>query len=98
MFAVIKEVKKYPTKPTNKETVWKLEFLTQEIKSIDTITGWIGSGNTMQQVSLAFETFKQASKYAADNSIEYLVQRLSSGGNIEQSKKSYLDIYRKKGG
>lgn len=94
MLAIIKELKKFPTQPTNKETVWVLEFVSKP-KNTESLMGWICSNDTMQQVKLTFENFKQAVKYAKDNDIEYSLQSLGGGGNVSKSMKTYLDVYQK---
>lgn len=95
MDAIIKEVKKYPTKPTNKETYWVLEFSPQGSKSTDSLMGWIGSDDTTHHIKLEFKSCKKAEEYAKKMEYSYLVDSLSSNCKAKQSKKSYLDIYRK---
>lgn len=95
MDAIIKEVKKYPTQPTNRETYWVLQFLSQSSKSTDSLMGWIGSNDTTHHIKLEFKTCKKAQEYAKKKDYSYLVAPLSFDCQIKQSKKSYLDIYRK---
>lgn len=95
MDAIIKEVKKYPTRPTNQETLWVLEFSSQGSKNTDSLMGWIGSKDTTHNIKLEFKSCKKAEEYAKKEGYSYLVDPLPSYCKLKQSKKSYLDIYRK---
>ena len=52
---------------------WVLEFVPAEAKTPDPLMGWAGSGDTRQQVVLAFATATDAEAYAARNGIEVRV-------------------------
>jgi hypothetical protein len=52
---------------------WVLEFVPTEAKKPDPLTGWAGSGNTPEQVSLKFPTQDAAKAYADREGIEYTV-------------------------
>ncbi len=43
---------------------WVLEFEPQEAKRHDPLTGWTGSGDTRQQISLVFPSCAAAADYA----------------------------------
>lgn len=43
---------------------WILEFEPAEAKRADPLTGWAGSGDTLQQVRLEFPTCEAAQAYA----------------------------------
>ena len=43
---------------------WILEFEPREAKRPDPLTGWAGSGDTLEQVKLSFATVDAATAYA----------------------------------
>ena len=43
---------------------WMLEFVPAEAKRADPLTGWAGSGDTQEQVRLAFPDLAAAQAYA----------------------------------
>lgn len=45
-------------------STWVLEFVPQEPKVADPLTGWAGSGDTRRQVRLTFPTQNAAQAYA----------------------------------
>ncbi len=49
---------------------WLLEFLPAEAKKPDPLMGWAGSGDTQQQVQLAFASQQEAQAYADRYGIE----------------------------
>lgn len=52
---------------------WILEYDAAEAKLADPLTGWAGSGDTRQQLTLRFPTCEAAKAYASKNSIDYVV-------------------------
>lgn len=52
---------------------WVLEHEPLEAKQADPLTGWAGSGDTLQQVRLNFPTLEAAKAYAEREAIEYRV-------------------------
>ena len=52
---------------------WILEFVTAEAKKPDPLMGWAGSGDTRQQVKLAFDSLDEAQAYAEKYGIEVRV-------------------------
>jgi len=52
---------------------WILEFVPEEAKLPDPLMGWAGSGDTKQQVQLAFASESEAQAYAARYGIEVRV-------------------------
>ncbi|WP_031308545.1 ETC complex I subunit [Sphingobium sp. C100] len=50
---------------------WVLEFAQAEAKTPDPLTGWAGSGDTLQQVKLNFPSPEAAIAYADKNGIAY---------------------------
>lgn len=48
---------------------WILEFEPAEAQRADPLMGWTGSGDTRQQVVLAFASAEEAQAYAARNGI-----------------------------
>jgi hypothetical protein len=54
---------------------WLLEFINETPREIDPLTGWTGSRDMQAQVTLRFETQKEAEEYARDRGIEYTVLR-----------------------
>ena len=53
---------------------WVLEFAPGEKQQLDPLMGWAGSGDTLGQVHLHFETREQAIAYAEANGIAYEVE------------------------
>jgi len=68
-----------------------LEFAVAERQQTDPLMGWVGSGDTQNQVRLRFDTREQAIAYAEANGLAY---------DIEEPKpdrikpKSYADNFR----
>lgn len=54
-------------------STWLLEFDSTESKRHDPLMGWAGSGNTQEQVKLAFPTEAAARAYADRYGIDYHV-------------------------
>jgi hypothetical protein len=52
---------------------WILEYEPQLAKPIDSLMGWTGSANTLEQVRLEFDTKELAVLFADRNAIEYAV-------------------------
>ena len=52
---------------------WVLEFEPAEAKRPDPLTGWAGSGDTRDQVSLSFSTCEAATAYAERKGLAYTV-------------------------
>ena len=52
---------------------WRLEFAPGEAKRPDPLTGWAGSGDTREQVQLAFPTSDAAVAYAEGKGYDYTV-------------------------
>lgn len=50
---------------------WILEYEAAEAKSADPLTGWAGSGDTKQQLTLRFPSCDAAKAYAEKNGIAY---------------------------
>jgi hypothetical protein len=54
-------------------STWMLEFAPTEAKKPDPLTGWAGSGDTLEQVKLGFPTEAAARAYADRYGIDYHV-------------------------
>ena len=52
---------------------WVLDFAPGEAQRPDPLTGWAGSGDTREQVSLVFPTLDAAKDYARANGLSYHV-------------------------
>ncbi|GAA0736004.1 ETC complex I subunit [Sphingomonas japonica] len=52
---------------------WVLEFEPSEAKRADPLTGWAGSGDTRNQVKLAFPTLDAAKAYAEREGVAFHV-------------------------
>lgn len=52
---------------------WLLEFEPGEAKQPDPLTGWAGSGDVREQVTLAFPTSAAAVAYAVAKGFDYTV-------------------------
>ncbi|SET54166.1 ETC complex I subunit [Oceanicella actignis] len=53
---------------------WVLEFAPSEPKRPDPLMGWTGSGDTLGQVRLTFDTREAAVEYAERHGLEYQVE------------------------
>lgn len=54
-------------------STWLLEFACSEAKKPDPLTGWAGSGDTLEQVKLSFPTEAAARAYAERYGVAYEV-------------------------
>lgn len=70
---------------------WTLEFARAAPKRLDPLTGWWGSGDTLQQVTLTFPTQAAAEAYAAKHGIAYDVRVEAEHGLKLQA---YADNFR----
>ncbi len=70
---------------------WLLDFEPAEAKRLDPLTGWAGSGDTNNQVRLAFDDLDAAIAYATAKGYEYEVVRL--GANTLKLQ-TYADNFR----
>ncbi|WP_267387502.1 ETC complex I subunit [Sphingomonas sp. GC_Shp_3] len=52
---------------------WMLDFEQAEARSADPLMGWAGSGDTQNQVRMAFPTCEAAVAYAEREGLEYFV-------------------------
>jgi ETC complex I subunit conserved region len=70
---------------------WRLEFVATEAKRVEPLMGWIGSGDTAQQVKLSFETRDDAIAHAQRQGWTYTVEE-----PLQRSPKpkSYADNFR----
>ena len=66
---------------------WILEFEPAEAKRPDPLTGWAGSGDTREQVTLGFPTLEAATAYAEKHGLAYHV----TIGQVERPLK--LQVY-----
>ncbi|KYW93727.1 ETC complex I subunit [Ehrlichia ruminantium] len=74
----------------NKSKTWKLEFGPSNTQYIEPLMQWIGSCDTMQQVSLFFATKEQAIAYANAHNIKHIVLQEHSQ---TIAPKSYADNF-----
>ena len=74
-----------------KTSRWLLEFSSDERREIDPLMGWTGSGDTLSQVKLWFDTREDAIAYAARHGIAAQVEEPQ-----EQKRRlvSYSDNFR----
>jgi hypothetical protein len=56
-----------------KTQIWVLEFESGEVRQLDPLMGWTGSGDTQSQVRLTFPTLEEAKAYAERHGIAALV-------------------------
>lgn len=54
-------------------STWTLEYLPEQPKVADPLTGWAGSGDTKQQLRLNFPSLEAAKAYADREGIAYHV-------------------------
>jgi hypothetical protein len=53
---------------------WMLEFVATHARRPDPLMGWIGGGDTQQQVRLTFDTKEEAIAYAERAGLDYDVE------------------------
>jgi ETC complex I subunit conserved region len=70
---------------------WVLEFAPAERQQPDPLMGWVGSGDTDNQVRLHFDTRDEAVAYADANGLAYEVEEPPSKAF---RPKSYADNFR----
>lgn len=66
-----------------REGMWLLEYEPAEAKRADPLTGWAGSGDTREQVTLGFPTLDAAKAYAEKHGLHYHV----TPGQVERPLK-----------
>ena len=70
---------------------WIVEYEPEEAKKVDTLMGWVGSGDMRGQLRLKFETKDEAIAYAERNALSYNVAE----PNIRRViPKSYSDNFK----
>lgn len=55
--------------------LWVLEFAPGEAKRPDALMGWAGSGDTLSQVRMKFDTLEEAESFAQRHGLAYTVTR-----------------------
>jgi len=70
---------------------WVLEFVPAERQQPDPLMGWVGSGDTSNQLRLHFDTRDEAVAYAAANGLAYELEE-PPPKNVRP--KSYADNFR----
>ena len=70
---------------------WVLEFEPDERQRADPLVGWIGGGNTREQVQLRFDTREEAIAYAEKSGIAYEAETPPPRKFVP---KSYADNFR----
>jgi ETC complex I subunit conserved region len=70
---------------------WVLEFVPAERQQPDPLMGWVGSGDTSNQVRLHFDTRAEAVAYAEANGLAY---ELEEPPPRTVRPKSYADNFR----
>ena len=70
---------------------WVLEFEATERQQPDPLMGWVGSGDTQNQVRLRFDTREQAVAYAEANGLAYEIEEPKPA---RIKPKSYADNFR----
>ena len=71
--------------------MWQLEFEPQAAKRHDPLMGWVGSGDTIQQVRLRFDSEEAAIAYCEKNGLDYV---LLEPHERKFRPKSYADNFR----
>ena len=71
---------------------WTLEFAPEEPKRIDPLTGWYGSADMNQQLTLQFDTEEAAVAYATRQGWDYEVEARRQVPPIRP--KAYSDNFR----
>ena len=70
---------------------WTLEFVPAERQQADPLMGWVGSGDTQNQVRLRFGTREQAVAYTEANGLAYDIEEPKPA---QIKPKSYADNFR----
>jgi hypothetical protein len=70
---------------------WALEFAPGEGKRLDPLTGWYGSGDTLGQVRLMFDTREAAVAWAEAQGLAYEVEEPKA---VVVRPKSYAENFR----
>jgi len=70
---------------------WAVEFAPAEGKRLDPLTGWYGSGDTLGQVRLFFETREAAVAWAEQQGLAYEVEEPKP---VAVKPKSYAENFR----
>ena len=60
--------------PAGRAKDWVLEYEPQAPKLPDPLMGWLGSNDTVQQISLHFHSVEDAVAYARRHKLDYQVQ------------------------
>ena len=60
--------------PAGNAKVWVLEYEPQAPKSPDHLMGWLGSNDTIQQITLKFDSAEKAVAYAQRHKLDYTVE------------------------
>lgn len=53
---------------------WTLEYEPSERREVDPLVGWVGSGDTLSQLRLRFDTKEEAVAYAEREGLDYKVE------------------------
>lgn len=70
---------------------WLLDYEPIEAKRLDPLTGWAGSGDTANQVRLAFDDLDAAIAFVTAKGIDYEIVRL---GTNPLKLQAYADNFR----
>ena len=70
---------------------WVLDFVPAERQQPDPLMGWVGSGDTENQVRLHFDTREEAVAYADANGLTYEVEEPKP---VVVKPKSYAENFR----
>ncbi|MFZ5610054.1 MAG: ETC complex I subunit [Pseudomonadota bacterium] len=70
---------------------WVLEFEPQAAKQPDPLMGWAGSGDTLRQIRLRFDSEEAAAAYARKHGIDY---RVLPAHERRLRRQSYADNFR----
>ena len=70
---------------------WIVEYEPEETKKVDSLMGWVGSGDMRGQLKLKFDTKEEAIAYAERNALSYNLAEPNIRGVIP---KSYSDNFK----
>ena len=73
-----------------REGSWVLEYEPAEAKRADPLTGWAGSGDTREQVTLSFATLDAAKAYAERYGLAY---HITAGAGRTLKLQTYADNF-----
>ena len=64
---------------------WVLEFNSENSRTIEPLMGWTSNSDTKSELKIKFKNLEDATRYASENSIEYVVVQPKKPRLIKQA-------------